>query len=91
VEVWRDGKLRGGVYGVSIGGAFFGESMLSREPQASKVALKNLQWRLHQRGYLLHDTQWTTPHLAMFGGHEIPCAQYLELLQRAILRKATFI
>jgi leucyl/phenylalanyl-tRNA--protein transferase len=80
-EVWRDGRLRGGVYGVSIGGAFFGESMFSREPQASKVALT----------YLLHDTQWTTPHLAMFGGHEIPCSQYLELLQRAILRKATFM
>lgn len=91
VEVWRDGKLRGGVYGVSIGGAFFGESMFSREPQASKVALTCLQRRLHERGYLLHDTQWTTPHLAMFGGHEIPCAQYLELLQRAISRKATFI
>lgn len=91
VEVWRDGKLRGGVYGVGIGGAFFGESMFSREPQASKVALTCLQRRLHERGYLLHDTQWTTPHLAMFGGHEIPCAQYLELLQRAILRKATFM
>lgn len=91
VEVWRDGKLRGGVYGVSIGGAFFGESMFSREPQASKVALTCLQRRLHERGYLLHDTQWTTPHLAMFGGHEIPCAQYLELLQRAISRKATFM
>ena len=76
---------------MSIGGAFFGESMFSREPQASKVALTHLQWRLHQRGYLLHDTQWTTPHLAMFGGHEIPCAQYLELLQRAIMRKATFV
>lgn len=90
-EVWRDGKLRGGVYGVSIGGAFFGESMFSREPQASKVALTYLQRRLHERGYLLHDTQWTTPHLAMFGGHEIPCAQYLEMLQRAILRKVTFM
>jgi leucyl/phenylalanyl-tRNA--protein transferase len=55
------------------------------------VALTHLQWRLHQRGYLLHDTQWTTPHLAMFGGHEIPCAKYLELLQRAILRKTTFV
>lgn len=83
-EVWRDGKLRGGVYGVSIGGAFFGESMFSREPQASKVALTYLQRRLHERGFILHDTQWTTPHLAMFGGHEIPCVQYLEILQRAI-------
>ena len=83
-EVWRDGKLRGGVYGVSIGGAFFGESMFSREPQASKVALTYLQCRLRERGFILHDTQWTTPHLAMFGGHEIPCVEYLEILQRAI-------
>jgi leucyl/phenylalanyl-tRNA--protein transferase len=83
-EVWRDGKLRGGVYGVSIGGAFFGESMFSREPQASKVALTYLQRRLKERGFILHDTQWTTPHLAMFGGHEIPCVEYLEMLQRAI-------
>ncbi len=83
-EVWRDGKLRGGVYGVSIGGAFFGESMFSREPQASKVALTYLQRRLKERGFVLHDTQWTTPHLAMFGGHEIPCVEYLEVLQRAV-------
>ena len=83
-EVWRAGRLVGGVYGVSIGGAFFGESMFSRETQASKVALTHLQWRLKERGFILHDTQWTTPHLAMFGGHEIPCVEYLEMLQRAI-------
>lgn len=83
-EVWRDGRLRGGVYGVSIGGAFFGESMFSREPQASKTALTHLQWRLRERGFILHDTQWTTPHLAQFGGHEIPCADYMDILQRAI-------
>ena len=76
---------------VSIGGAFFGESMFSREPQASKVALTHLQWRLKERGFLMHDTQWTTPHLAMFGGHEISCAQYLELLHRSIRRKVTFM
>lgn len=90
-EVWRDGKLVGGVYGVAIGGAFFGESMFSRETQASKVALVSLQRRLLQRGYLLHDTQWTTPHLAQFGGHEIPCADYLELLEKAMRVKATFL
>lgn len=90
-EVWRDGRLVGGVYGVSIGAAFFGESMFSRETQASKVALTSLQRRLHERGFLLHDTQWTTPHLAMFGGHEIPCADYLSLLHRAIPMQATFI
>jgi leucyl/phenylalanyl-tRNA--protein transferase len=83
-EVWRNGKLAGGVYGVAIGGAFFGESMFSRETQASKVALASLQARLKQRGFILHDTQWTTPHLAMFGGHEIPCRDYLDLLDRAI-------
>jgi leucyl/phenylalanyl-tRNA--protein transferase len=60
-EVWRNGRLVGGVYGVSIGAAFFGESMFSRETQASKVALTCLQHRLHQRGFILHDTQWTTP------------------------------
>jgi leucyl/phenylalanyl-tRNA--protein transferase len=83
-EVWRKGRLVGGVYGVAIGGAFFGESMFSRETQASKVALTHLQWRLRDRGFILHDTQWTTPHLAMFGGHEIPCSDYLRLLDRAI-------
>ncbi len=83
-EVWRAGKLMGGVYGVAIGGAFFGESMFSRETQASKVALASLQARLKQRGFILHDTQWTTPHLAMFGGHEIPCRDYLDVLDRAI-------
>lgn len=89
-EVWREGRLVGGVYGVAIGGAFFGESMFSREPQASKVALTHLQWRLRDRGFILHDTQWTTPHLAQFGGHEIPCRTYLQLLQRAIRLPATF-
>jgi leucyl/phenylalanyl-tRNA--protein transferase len=83
-EVWREGRLVGGVYGVAIGGAFFGESMFSRETQASKVALASLQARLKERGFMLHDTQWTTPHLAMFGGHEIPCRDYLDLLDRAI-------
>ena len=89
-EVWRNGRLVGGVYGVSIGAAFFGESMFSRETQASKVALTSLQHRLHERGFILHDTQWTTPHLAMFGGHEIPSAQYLKLLHRAIQMPASF-
>lgn len=89
-EVWREGRLVGGVYGVAIGGAFFGESMFSRETQASKVALTHLQWRLKERGFIVHDTQWTTPHLAMFGGHEIPSVQYLELLHRAIRLPVTF-
>lgn len=89
-EVWREGRLVGGVYGVAIGGAFFGESMFSRETQASKVALVALQRRLKERGFILHDTQWTTKHLASFGGHEIPCDQYLKLLQRAVRLRASF-
>lgn len=89
-EVWRGGRLVGGVYGVAIGGAFFGESMFSRETQASKVALTHLQWRLRDRGFILHDTQWTTTHLAMFGGHEIPCADYLRTLDRAIRLSVRF-
>ena len=72
------------------GGAFFGESMFSRETQASKVALTALQHRLRDRGFVLHDTQWTTPHLASFGGHEIPCADYLDLLSGAIRLPAQF-
>lgn len=90
IEVWREEKLVGGLYGVSIGGAFFGESMFSRETQASKVALVVLHQRLRARGYLFHDTQWTTKHLASFGGHEIPCADYLELLQKATRMRVTF-
>lgn len=90
-EVWREGRLVGGVYGVAIGGAFFGESMFSRETQASKVALVALQRRLRERGFVLHDTQWTTPHLAMFGGHEIPCKEYLRRLEKALQARATFL
>ncbi len=90
-EVWREGRLVGGVYGVAIGGAFFGESMFSRETQASKVALVSLQQRLKQRGFIMHDTQWTTPHLALFGGHEIPCPDYLDMLQRAIRIRTKFM
>jgi leucyl/phenylalanyl-tRNA---protein transferase len=89
-EVWREGRLVGGVYGVAIGAAFFGESMFSRETQASKVALTYLQRRLLDRGYHFHDTQWTTEHLASFGGHEIPCRDYLRMLDRAVRTRVTF-
>jgi hypothetical protein len=58
--------------------------------QASKVALTHLQRRLQARGYVVHDTQWTTEHLAQFGGHEIPCAEYLDLLARAVRMPVTF-
>ena len=91
IEVWNsNNELVGGLYGVSIGGVFSGESMFSREPQASKVALTRLQQRLAERGYILHDTQWTTPHLAQFGGHEIPHAEYLKLLRQAVSLPVTF-
>ncbi len=84
VETWRDNQLLGGLYGVSIGGAFFGESMFSNEPSASKAALVWLMKHLKFRGFVLHDTQWTTPHLAMFGGYEIPRDNYLQALETAV-------
>lgn len=84
VETWQDGVLVGGLYGVSIGGAFFGESMFHTVTDASKVALVALVERLHARGYVLLDTQWVTPHLAQFGGVEIHRAEYLERLSAAL-------
>lgn len=87
VEVWRAGALAGGLYGIAIGGAFFGESMFHTVPGASKVALCRLNDMLLEGGFLLHDTQWVTPHLAGFGGVSIPRAAYLELLARALETK----
>ncbi len=84
VEAWADGKLAGGLYGVSLGGAFFGESMFHRVTDASKVALCGLVERLRARKFVLLDTQWLTPHLVQFGGIEIPRNQYLHLLGRAL-------
>jgi len=84
VEVWRDGRLAGGLYGVRIGGAFFGESMFHHLPGASKAALAWLATLLRAGGFVLLDTQWTTPHLALFGGVEIPRADYLGLLAGAL-------
>jgi leucyl/phenylalanyl-tRNA--protein transferase len=84
VETWQDGVLVGGLYGVAIGGAFFGESMFHTATDASKVALVALVDRLRTRGYTLLDTQWVTPHLAQFGGVEIPRAAYLERLSAAL-------
>jgi leucyl/phenylalanyl-tRNA--protein transferase len=90
VEVWRDGKLAGGLYGVSIGGAFFGESMFHRVTDASKVALWHLVNILKERGFILLDSQWTTPHLEQFGAKEIPRDEYLEQLSSALPLKTTF-
>lgn len=90
VECWRAGKLVGGLYGVSLGGAFFGESMFSKAADASKVALCALVERLKKGGFVLLDTQFLTPHLARFGGIEIPQAAYLDLLKQALGIKASF-
>ena len=80
VEAWQDGRLAGGLYGVTLGGAFFGESMFHTVTDASKVALHALVARLRERGYELLDTQWLTPHLETFGAVEIPRAEYRERL-----------
>jgi len=90
VEAWRDGRLVGGLYGVSLGGAFFGESMFSREPDASKVALVHLVARLRAGGYDLLDTQFVTEHLARFGTIEIDRSDYRKRLARAITRDGDF-
>ncbi len=84
VEVRLDGKLVGGLYGVHLRGAFFGESMFHHETDASKIALVHLVERLRVGGFTLLDTQWTTPHLLQFGTCEIPRADYEALLVRAL-------
>ena len=88
IESWRDGRLVGGLYGVKLGAAFFGESMFSRETDASKVALVHLAARLIAGGFELLDTQFLTAHLARFGTVEIPRREYLARLKRAIARPA---
>lgn len=90
VETWRDGMLVGGLYGLSLGSAFFGESMFSRETDASKVALVDLVARLKRAGYRLLDTQFVTDHLCRFGAVEIPRHQYLKLLTAAVDTPAVF-
>jgi leucyl/phenylalanyl-tRNA--protein transferase len=90
VECWKDGEMVGGLYGISIGGAFFGESMFSRATDASKVALVHLAVRLKLGGYQLLDTQFVTPHLQQFGTVEIPRAEYRQRLTRAIGTPAKF-
>lgn len=90
VECWHDGKLAGGLYGVALGGAFFGESMFSRVRDASKVALVHLVSGLRRGGFTLLDTQFLTRHLAGFGACEIARGDYLVLLQKAIARTAAW-
>ncbi len=91
VEAWREGRLAGGLYGVSIGGAFFGESMFSLERDASKCALVFLVERLLQRRFTLLDTQFLTPHLAGLGAVEIPRNEYLRRLSAAIAIHTQFL
>jgi leucyl/phenylalanyl-tRNA--protein transferase len=90
VEAWQNGQLAGGLYGVAIGGAFFGESMFHHVTDASKVALASLVERLRERQYSLLDTQWTTGHLQQFGAIEIPRRKYLQLLAAALQRDCAF-
>ena len=88
IECWQDGKLAGGLYGVRLGSAFFGESMFSRRRDASKVALVHLVDGLKRGGFVLLDTQFITAHLARFGAIEIPRERYLLKLQDALNREA---
>jgi leucyl/phenylalanyl-tRNA--protein transferase len=83
VEAWLDGKLAGGLYGVSLGAAFFGESMFHKSRDASKVALVHLMARLRRGGFRLLDTQFITPHLASLGAVEVPRLRYKQLLEDA--------
>ena len=85
VEVWDGATLVGGLYGLAIGGAFFGESMFHRKTNASKMAMAHLVERLRAGGFVLLDTQFLTPHLASLGGVEIPREQYEERLAEALL------
>lgn len=90
VECWREGRLAGGLYGVAIGGAFCGESMFSRETDASKVALAHLIARLKLGGFRMLDTQFFTEHLAQFGVAEMPNTDYQKLLAASIPLNADF-
>jgi leucyl/phenylalanyl-tRNA---protein transferase len=90
VEAWREDRLVGGLYGVSLGAAFMGESMFSIERDASKVCLVRLVDRLRERGYELLDVQLPNPHLEQFGAKNIPAAQYRSLLERALAKERAF-
>ncbi|MFP4449853.1 MAG: leucyl/phenylalanyl-tRNA--protein transferase [Rhodosalinus sp.] len=90
LEVWIDGELAGGIYGVTLGAAFFGESMFSLRRDGSKIALAWLVDRLRQAGFVLFDTQFLTPHLASLGGVEISRTEYHRKLAEALARHADF-
>jgi leucyl/phenylalanyl-tRNA--protein transferase len=90
LEVWRDNCMIGGVYGVAIGAAFFGESMFSKATNGSKIALSYLIYHLNVAGFTLFDTQFITPHLQTLGAVEIPRRQYQKMLANAILKRVDF-
>ncbi|HRK42501.1 MAG TPA: leucyl/phenylalanyl-tRNA--protein transferase [Gemmobacter sp.] len=90
LELWEDGLLKGGTYGVTLGRAFFAESMFSRRRSASKIVLAHLVERLRARGFVLLDTQFLTPHLASLGGVEISRAAYQARLAEALEGEAAF-
>jgi leucyl/phenylalanyl-tRNA--protein transferase len=91
VETYKEGKLVGGLYGVAIHGAFFGESMFSKAKNASKIALVYLVEHLKKHEYILLDTQFITPHLQRFGAREIPRDEYLRRLEEALNFRRSFI
>lgn len=91
VECWRNDKLVGGLYGIALGAAFFGESMFSLESNASKVALVHLVARMRLGGFKLLDTQFVTEHLNQFGTIEIPSSEYLEILDEALGYQGVFV
>ena len=90
VEAWDDDQLVGGLYGVTLGRAFFGESMFSRKTDASKICLVYLVERLRQRGFVLLDTQFTTEHLKRFGAIDVPQEDYEGLLADALVGEVEF-
>jgi leucyl/phenylalanyl-tRNA--protein transferase len=90
VECWQGNELVGGLYGVSLGGAFFGESMFHTARDASKVALVHLVERLRDRGFALLDTQATTDHLKRFGCVDVPATDYLKRLRQALVKTCSF-
>jgi leucyl/phenylalanyl-tRNA--protein transferase len=90
VEVWREDRLVGGLYGVSLGAAFFGESMFHRERDTSKIALVHLVARLRHGGFTLLDTQFVTEHLKRFGAIEVPRRRYQDMLEKAVATEADF-
>jgi leucyl/phenylalanyl-tRNA---protein transferase len=91
VEAWSGERLAGGLYGVALGGAFFGESMFHEETDASKVALVALVERLRSRNFVLLDTQWVTEHLEQFGALEIPRSTYMQQLGASLRVKTAFV